>query len=140
MNFFSMVIGVVVLITDSGVSSAQSLSTPPPLPQPSTQPPAPIESSRPGPADLGQRQTVEGVVQSVKGSTMTVKSNTGRTIVVDLSKINEKVYQITSKGETVTVIGFIEPGSDRLTAQAVIGSLKDDRAPAALPSDVERGR
>lgn len=44
---------------------------------------------------MGQRQTVEGVVQSVKGSTMTVRSSTGQTVVVDLSKVSEEVYQIT---------------------------------------------
>jgi hypothetical protein len=159
MNFFSTIMAFVVLTTSPVLATAlaaenqgtppaappaaQPPSTPPsttpPGPEPSTLPPAPGERSRTAPADLGQRQTVEGVVQSVKGPTMKLKSNTGRIVVVDLSKLSGRVYEITTRGETVTVIGVVEPGSERLTAQAVIGDLKTNRdAPAALPRDVQK--
>jgi type IV secretory pathway VirB10-like protein len=91
---------------------------------PSTPPPAPDERSRPAPRDPGQRQKVEGTVQSVEGSTMKLQSTDGHTVVVDLSRVSTRVYEIATRGETVTVIGVVAPGSDRLTAQAVVGDLK----------------
>lgn len=153
MNFFSTAMTFVVLTTVSflsSVSAAESPSPPPatpptaqppttppsatpPGPQPSTLPPAPGESPRPAPADLGQRQTVEGVVQSVAGSTMELKSSGGRIVVVDLSRVSGRVHEIAPKGGTVTVIGVVAPDSDRLTAQAVIGNLKP--GPATQPRD-----
>jgi hypothetical protein len=67
---------------------------------------------------------------------MKLKSNTGQIVVVDLSRVSGRVYEITTKGENVTVIGVVAPGGDRLTAQAVIGDLKTDgAAPAASPRD-----
>lgn len=153
MNFFSMVMAFVVLTTGpilSGGLAAEGQSGPPPAtqppaappstnPEPSPLPPVSDERSRPAPEDLGRRQTVEGVVQSVEGSTMKLKSNAGRIVVVDLSRVSGRVYEITTKGETVTVIGVIAPGSERLTAQAVIGNLKaGGDAPAALPRDAQK--
>lgn len=109
-------------------------ATQPAAPDPSTLPPAPGERPQPAPADMGQRQRVEGVVQSVSGSTMMLKSSAGPVITVDLSRVSTRVHEIVPKGESVTVIGIIPPGSDRLIAQAVIGNLKPDaEAPAALP-------
>jgi hypothetical protein len=154
MNFFRTVTAIVILTSGPALSSAvaaegqstppagqpagQPSSTPPSTnpvaPEPTTLPPAPGERSQPAPAELGQRQTVEGVVQSVNGPTMNLKASTGRIIVVDLSRVSTRVHEITTKGESVTVIGVIAPGSDRLVAQAVVGNLKPERDdPAALP-------
>jgi hypothetical protein len=152
MNFFSTVTAIVILTTGPALSGAlaaerqsappagppagEPASTPPSAnaPKPPTLPPAPEERSLPAPADQGRRQTVEGVVESVHGSTMKLKDDTGRMIVVDLSRVSARVQEITTKGESVTVIGVVAPGSDRLIAQAVIGNLRPERdAPAALP-------
>jgi hypothetical protein len=155
MNFFSTVVRIVGLTMSSVLlaalpaesqnappaqspPAAQPPSTPPatrPVPaEPSTLPPDPGERSKSAPEELGQRQKVEGVVQSVDGTTMQLKSDAGRIVVVDLSRVSTRVHEIAPKGESVTVIGVIAPGSDRLVAQAVIGNLKPDReAPAAPP-------
>jgi hypothetical protein len=145
MNFFSMVAAIVVLTMSPALPARAQKA-----PEPSTLPPAPGEPPRQAPADRhphepadkhqeeaptdqGQRQRIEGVVQSVEGSTMKLKASTGHIVVVDLSRVSRRVHEITNRGETVTVIGVLEPGSDRLVAQAVIGDLKDLHDPAAAP-------
>lgn len=66
-----------------------------------------------------QGQRVHGSVVSVQGSTMTFKADDGRTLTVDISKVNPAVQKALAPNEKATLIGA--PGSqpNQFTAQYI---------------------
>jgi hypothetical protein len=60
--------------------------------------------------------TVEGVVLSISGDTITVESSEGRTTVVDVSGAGERRVAL---GEKVTVIGEFAPELNKFRARTI---------------------
>ena len=84
-----------------------------------------------GQPTAGQSQVIEGVVQSVSGSTFTVKTDDGRTTVVDTDQINQQVMQVVAIGKKVTIVGDFAPQENRIKAKSI--RAKDDGHGAASP-------
>ena len=85
-----------------------------------------------GQPTAGQPQIIEGVVQSVSGSTLTVKTDDGRTTVVDTDQINQQVMQVVAIGKKVTIVGDFAPQENKVKAKSIRTS--DDGPGAASPS------
>jgi hypothetical protein len=58
-----------------------------------------------------QTQTIEGVVQSVSGDSLTVTTDDGDTKVVDASQVSQNVMQVVAVGENVTIVGVQTAGT-----------------------------
>lgn len=84
------------------------------------------------PADAGW-QRIHGKVAVIGGNTMDLKTDDGRTLVVDLTEVSPEVVKSLSAGESVTAIGTLRDRS-RLDARYVQKDSSDpSRAPSALP-------
>ena len=72
-----------------------------------------------------QSQKVHGSVVSVQGSTMTFKADDGRTLTVDMSKVNPAVQKALTPNEKATLMGT--PGSqpNHFTAQFIQQDASD---------------
>ena len=93
-------------------------------------PPRAAEST--APADAGW-QRIHGKVAAIGGTTMDLKADDGRSLVVDLSGVSADVVKSLSAGESVTAIGTMRDSS-RLDARYLQKDSSDPaRAPAALP-------
>ena len=69
----------------------------------------------------------------IGGNTMDLKTDDGRTLVVDLTEVSPEVVKSLSAGESVTAIGTLRDRS-RLDARYVQKDSSDpSRAPSALP-------
>ena len=84
-----------------------------------------------GQPTAAQSQVIEGVVQSVSGSTLTVKTDDGQTTVVDTDQINQQVMQVVAIGKKVTIVGDFAPQENRIKAKSI--RTKDDGHGAASP-------
>jgi outer membrane lipoprotein SlyB len=96
-------------------------------------------------------QRIHGTVQSIQGNTMTLRADDGRTITVDMARVNPNVHRAITNGEGVEVIGQYSPPTNQqhLSAQwiqqdssnpgrggRVIGSTAPSQpAPAAAPAN-----
>jgi hypothetical protein len=69
-----------------------------------------------GPALAADKDVLEGVVQSVSGDTLTVKTDEGRTTVVDVSNADRPRVAL---GEKVTVVGAFAPELSTFKARAI---------------------
>jgi hypothetical protein len=72
-----------------------------------------------GQPTAGQSQVIEGVVESVSGSTLTVKTDDGRTTVVDTDQVNQQVMQVVAIGKKVTIVGDFAPQDNRIKAKSI---------------------
>lgn len=66
-----------------------------------------------------QSQKVHGSVVSVQGSTMTFKTDDGRTLTVDMKAVSPQVQQALKANESATLIGFAGTQPNQFTAQFV---------------------
>lgn len=77
------------------------------------------------PGTAGGWQRVHGHVVSTSGSTMQFKTDDGRTLSVDMSKVGANVRQALTANEGATVIGFPGTGANTFTAQYVQQDASD---------------
>lgn len=101
--------------------------------QPSASPPAASgQAARgdQGKVDEKAWQRIHGKVDSVQGSTLRLKADDGRSITVDMSKVNPAVQKALTQGEGVTVIGHLEKDRTHVNAQFI---QQDSSAGAASP-------
>lgn len=61
-------------------------------------------------------KVVEGVVQSVSGDTLTVKTDDGRTTIVEASEVDRRRIAL---GEKVTVTGEFAPELNKFKARSI---------------------
>jgi hypothetical protein len=88
----------------------------------------------PGPDDPSW-QRVHGVVTGVRGTTLTLKTDDGKTLTVDTTRVDESVRATVGKGERITAAGSRSADRSHFTAHYLI---KDSGAEAASPRG-ERG-
>ena len=111
--------------TSLGVAPGGSPSTPS-ASNPSIPSTAPAQGPPPEPM-----WRMDGTVQSVAGTTVTLRTTAGRTATVDVSLLDEKTRQALRSGDRVSLFGV--PRKDRrLVANGFIQS--DAGAPAASPA------
>lgn len=72
-------------------------------------------------------ERVHGIVESVSGSTMKLRTDDGRVMTVDMTVVNPMVQAVLAPGDSVTVIGSV--GTNRATAQYI----RQDDAVQASP-------
>jgi preprotein translocase subunit YajC len=77
-------------------------------------------------------QKVHGTVQSVSGTTLTVKADDGRVLSVDMTAVGENIQKAMAQGMGVTLSGFPGASANQFTAQYI---QQDSSAtqPAASP-------
>ena len=90
--------------TVAGQSSAGSTASP---------------SAMPGPVDEKAWQRIHGTVNSVSGTTLTLKADDGRNLNVDMKEVGEGIRQSLATGEKVTVIGFYRRDQNNVSARYV---------------------
>jgi hypothetical protein len=109
-----------------GQPSAQ-VTTPAPAPLPA---PAPAPSVASNPATSSTTTTdkawekIHGHVQSISGSTLTLKADDGKMLTVDASKVSGNVMKAITQGEAVTVVGHFQGDTSHIAAQYI----QQDRA------------
>ncbi|HEU4366680.1 MAG TPA: hypothetical protein VFV05_00455 [Methylomirabilota bacterium] len=87
-----------------------------------------------GPQDDGW-QHIHGRVQSVQGTSMTFRTDDGRTLAVDLSPVSPQIRQGLRQGEGATVVGYDWMGPNQLRAEYVQQDSSDpSRGGSATPS------
>jgi outer membrane lipoprotein SlyB len=91
--------------TVTGQSSTSSGASPSALPS--------------GAVDEKAWQRIHGTVNSVSGTTLTLKADDGRNLNVDMKEVGEGVRQSLSTGEKVTVIGFYRRDQNNVAARYV---------------------
>jgi preprotein translocase subunit YajC len=81
----------------------------------------------------GAWQQVHGTVQSVSGTTLTVKADDSRVLTVDMSSVGQNIQQALTPGMGVTLAGFPGASANQFTAQYI---QQDSSAgqPAASPA------
>jgi preprotein translocase subunit YajC len=67
----------------------------------------------------GQWERIHGKVESVQGTTLSLRADDGRTLTVDTSQVNASVRQALTQGEGVTVIAHEWTGPNKLRANYV---------------------
>ena len=85
----------------------------------------------------GDWQRIHGVVQDVQGSTLTLRTDDGRRLTVDMSQVGREIRQALQPGEGVTVIGHEWTGANRLRAEYIQQDSSAGvrgSAPSASPS------
>jgi hypothetical protein len=75
-------------------------------------------------------QRIHGTVQSVKGETLTLRTDDNKTLTVDVKQVTDNVVRALKPGEGVTVIGHYRGDSTHVTAQYI---QQDSSAGAASP-------
>ena len=73
----------------------------------------------PGTVDEKAWQRIHGTVNSISGTTLTLKADDGRNLNVDMKEVGEGVRQSLSNGEKVTVIGFYRGNQNTVAARYV---------------------
>ena len=89
----------------AGQSSASSGASPSALPS--------------GAVDEKAWQRIHGTVNSVSGTTLTLKADDGRNLKVDMKEVGEGIRQSLTTGEKVTVIGFYRGDQNNVAARYV---------------------
>jgi cold shock CspA family protein len=91
-----------------------------------------------GAATGGDWQRIHGVVQNVQGSTLTLRTDDGRRLTVDMTQVGREIRQALQPGEGVTVIGHEFTGANRLRAQYIqqdsSAGVQGSASPSASPS------
>jgi hypothetical protein len=75
-------------------------------------------------------QRIHGQVESVQGSMLRFRADDGRTLDVDMSKVNPEVRRALTQNEKVTVIGFPGAGKNDFRAEYI----QQDRGGAGSPA------
>jgi hypothetical protein len=99
-------------------------------PAPVTPAPAPGPTAG-GAVDQNAWQRVHGKVQSVTGTTLTMKADDGHIVSVDVAQVGESVRKVLTPGEGITVAGFFQGDQNRMVARFI---QQDASAPAASPT------
>jgi preprotein translocase subunit YajC len=81
----------------------------------------------------GDWQKVHGTVQSVSGTTLTLKADDGRVLTVDMSAVAQNIQQALSQGMGVTLAGSAGAGPNQFTAQYIQQDSSANQ-PAASPT------
>jgi preprotein translocase subunit YajC len=76
-------------------------------------------SALPGAVDEKAWQRIHGTVSSVSGTTLSLKTDDGRNLNVDIKEVGEPVRQSLASGEKVTVIGFYRGDQNTVAARFV---------------------
>jgi preprotein translocase subunit YajC len=76
-------------------------------------------SALPGNVDEKAWQRIHGTVNSVSGTTLTLKADDGRNLNVDMKDVGEAIRQSLTTGEKVTVIGFYRGDQNNVSARYV---------------------
>jgi hypothetical protein len=93
--------------------------------------PAPATAAAPKtPVDEKAWQRIHGTVQSVSGNRLTLKTDDGRTLNVDMASVNDAVRKALTPGEGVTVVGHLRGDQNTVAAQFI---QQDSGAGAASP-------
>jgi preprotein translocase subunit YajC len=74
-------------------------------------------------------QKIHGKIDKIEGTTLTLKTDDGKTVTVDMAQVGEDIRKSLTKDERVTVTGFYRRDQNHVAAQYV---QKDS-------SDVSRG-
>jgi hypothetical protein len=90
----------------------------------------PAARQAPGKTDEQGWQRIHGTVQSVKGETLTLRTDDNKTLTVDVKQVSDNVVRALAPGEGVTVIGHYRGDSNHVTAQYI---QQDSSAGAASP-------
>jgi hypothetical protein len=114
-----------------GTGDAASLGLAPLFTPTPPAPPAPIAVAPPAPAVPAEPMwRVDGIVQSVAGTSVTLRTSDGRTSTVDVSQLSDSTVNALRPGERVSLFGV--PRQDhRLIANGYIQS--ESVPPAASP-------
>jgi outer membrane lipoprotein SlyB len=94
-----------------------------------TTPPATSPST--SAADQKAWQRIHGTVQSIQGTTLTLKADDGRTLTVDMAKVTSAVQKAITQGERVTVVGHLGGAQNHMTAEFI---QQDKTGGAASPA------
>jgi preprotein translocase subunit YajC len=81
----------------------------------------------------GDWQKVHGTVQSVSGTTLTLKADDGRVLTVDMSAVGQNIQQAMTQGMGVTLAGSPGASADQFTAQ-YIQQDSSAKQPSASPT------
>lgn len=81
--------------------------------------PAWAADNKPAAGTQQQWQEVHGSVVSVQGSTLTFKADDGRTLTVDMSKVNPAIQKALTPNEKATIVGFAGSQPNQFTAQFI---------------------
>ena len=81
----------------------------------------------------GDWQKVHGTVQSVSGTTLTLKADDGRLLTVDMSAVGQNIQQAMTQGVGVTLAGSPGASADQFTAQYIQQDSSANQ-PAASPT------
>lgn len=76
-------------------------------------------SALPGAVDEKAWQRIHGTVNSLSGTTLTLKADDGRNLNVDVKEVGEGIRQSLTTGEKVTVIGFYRGDQNNVAARYV---------------------
>jgi len=114
-----------------GTGDAASLGLAPSFTPTPPAPPAPIAVAPPAPAVPAEPMwRVDGIVQSVAGTGVTLRTSDGRTVTVDVSQLSDSTLNALRPGERVSLFGVPRPDR-RLLANGYIQS--ESVPPAASP-------
>ena len=72
-----------------------------------------------GVATAQTSQNVHGTVQSVSGTTLTVKADDGRVLTVDMKAVGQSIQQALAPGMGVTITGSAGASANEMTAQYI---------------------
>jgi hypothetical protein len=118
---------VSAMVVGAGDATSLGLTSPPAVPAPSASVPSTAVVAGP-PAEPMWR--VDGTVQTITGTTVTLRTSDGRATSVDVSQLSEQTVRALQAGERVSLFGV--PRHDRrLVANGYIQS--EAGSPAASP-------
>jgi preprotein translocase subunit YajC len=95
------------------------------------------QTPTPAAADGKSWQRVHGKVQSVSGTTVTVKADDGRTLTVDAAQVSAEIRGALKPDAGVTLVGFAGDQPTRFTARYIEQDSSAGAAPSALPGPVD---
>ena len=76
-------------------------------------------SASPGPVDEKTWQRIRGTVQSVGGSKLSLRTDDGRILDVDIKQVGESMRRSIAAGEMITVVGFYRRNLSTIVARFV---------------------
>ena len=83
-------------------------------------------------------QRVHAKVQSVSGTTVTAKTDDGRTLTVDATRVSEEIRQALTTGEGVTLVGFAGAQPTRFTAHYIEQDGSAGQSPSAAVTGAQQ--
>jgi hypothetical protein len=79
----------------------------------------PAAAPRPRAVGPGEYQRIYGYVQSVAGSTMSLKADDGRILTVDTSQVEAQMRSAVRRGDLVSVVGKTTARTDQFVAEVI---------------------